>query len=786
MADRQRLFTLAFICLSAVSPACKRQPATHSKPVHPAADARSQQCRACHPAFYKKWATSHHGRAMQPFTATFAKSALKPHGEAMKIGDATYHAVLEGDSGYVEERGPRGVKRLPMVHVMGGKNTYYFLTAMERGRLQVLPLAYDVHQQSWYDMAASGVRMHAEGPAGQPVPWTDPAFTFNTSCFSCHVSQLRSNYDLASDTYHSTWREPGINCETCHGDGSAHVELYTKDPNTKHKDMRILRTTQFTVQQRNEMCAPCHAKMSPISPGYKVAQRFFDHYDLVTLEDPDYYPDGRDLGENYTYTSWLMSPCIRDGKLDCIHCHTSSGRYRFATANPNGACLPCHQEKVANSQAHTHHKPGTPGGSCIDCHMPKTRFANMNRSDHSMLPPTPASTRRFKSPNACNLCHKDKSAAWADSKVRQWHKLDYQQSVLGRAALVDKARRGDWGELPAMLAYIRKPDGEMVTQASLIRLLRSCADPRKVPVVIAALRHASPLLRTAATGSLTGIVTPEIREALAEATGDEYRLVRIRAAAALAGIPVETLSGQLQDSVKQATAELIASYNARPDDFANHTNLGNFYLERGQLDEAIRSFETAIRLRPDAVGTLVNASMAYSRAGRNGDAERVLDQALRAAPDNAPANFNRGLLLAELGRKQEAEASLRRALTADPNLAAAAFNLCVLLMERRDGGGMAYCHQAVKIAPRSGKYVFTLAYYMDRAGQSLPAMAMLESFCSRHGGDLDTKLLLADLYLKARKNEDALAIYRAAVRDSALPANQRKFVQQKILMLEAQ
>ena len=44
---------------------------------------------------------------------------------------------------------------------------------------------------------------------------------------------------------------------------------------------------------------------------------------------PTIYPDGRDLGENYTYTSWLMSPCAKSGKLDCNHCHTPSGRMRF-------------------------------------------------------------------------------------------------------------------------------------------------------------------------------------------------------------------------------------------------------------------------------------------------------------------------------------------------------------------------------------------------------------------------------------------------------------------------
>ena len=338
-----------------------------------------------------------------------------------------------------------------------------------------------------------------------------------------------------SDTYNSTWREPGINCETCHADGAAHVALYTKDLNAKHADMRILRTTQFTVQQRNEMCAPCHAKMSPISPGYQVTQRFFDHYDLVTLEDPDYYPDGRDLGENYTYTSWLMSPCIRNGKFDCIHCHTSSGRYRFAAENPNGACLPAIRRRPPTLEAHTRHKPGTPGGNCIDCHMPKTRFANMNRSDHSMLPPTPAATLKFKSPNACNLCHKDKGAAWADAKVRQWHKRDYQKPR-ARTRRPDRCGpQAAWDKLPAMLAYLQRPDGDAVTQASLLRLLRNCDDPRKWPVMLKALRHPNPLLRAAAASSFGGTITSETRDALAQATADEYRLVRIRAADAARG-----------------------------------------------------------------------------------------------------------------------------------------------------------------------------------------------------------------------------------------------------------
>ena len=84
---------------------------------------------------------------------------------------------------------------------MGGKNVYYFLTPMERGRLQTLPLAYDVQRKEWFDTAASGVR-HFPGEADdEPVNWKEWPYTFNTSCYSCHVSQLKTNYDLKTDTY---------------------------------------------------------------------------------------------------------------------------------------------------------------------------------------------------------------------------------------------------------------------------------------------------------------------------------------------------------------------------------------------------------------------------------------------------------------------------------------------------------------------------------------------------------------------------------------------------------
>ncbi|MEO0249326.1 MAG: HEAT repeat domain-containing protein, partial [candidate division WOR-3 bacterium] len=567
--------------------------------------AGSGSCRECHERFYTLWSTSHHGSAMRPFTPEFAQAHLKGAAGETTVGEYTYRTEITAEGGVVIEVGPEGEKRFPILHVLGGKNIFYFLTSLDRGRLQVLPLAYDVRKNEWFNTQASAVR-HLANPTADALSWRDPAYTFNTSCFSCHLSQLSKNYDVATDTYHTVWAEPGINCETCHGPGAAHVRAAKQlPPGQALKDPRIIRARTFTPEQQNATCAPCHAKMIPLTSTFTPGDRYFDHFDLVTLEDPDFYPDGRDLGENYTYTLWRMSPCVQSGQLSCLHCHTSSGRYRFRDQNQNGACLPCHEDHVKNPMSHTHHQADSKGSRCIACHMPTTEFARMRRTDHSMRPPMPAATLAFNSPNACNLCHGDRNAAWANRYVRQWRKRDYQAPTLHRARLLAAARKGEWSRLPEMLEQITGKDRDEVYATSFIRLLVSCPDERKWPVLREALKDRSPLVRSAAAMVLSKQYTPETRDALLSATEDEYRLVRIRAAAALAAYPRELLNEKDLQRLEAASAELEASFNARPDDWVSQYNLGNYYADRKEFERALKAYERASRLRPDALLPLV-------------------------------------------------------------------------------------------------------------------------------------------------------------------------------------
>jgi len=741
----------------------------------------SASCRECHERFYTLWAPSHHGLAMQPFTGELARTKLPPVGQALKVEGLTYTAEFEGDAGHVRQQGPDGETRYPIAHVMGGKNVYYFLTPMAKGRLQVLPIAYDLRTKKWYDTTASGVRHFDDRPADQAVPWRDPAFTFNTSCYGCHVSQMSANYDLATDTYDTVWGEPGINCEACHGPGSEHLRVCRAAPkDDPPKDLELIVTSTFTPAQHNDTCAPCHAKMNPLSTSFTPGDRYFDHYDLVTLENVDFYPDGRDLGENYTMTGWRMSPCAKGGKLHCVSCHTSSGRYRFAEpAKADHACLPCHKQRVANPQPHTHHKPNTPGGRCVDCHMSKSGFARMMRTDHSMLPPTPAATAVFKSPNACNMCHtkKEETVAWADALVRKWRPRDYQKPVLHRAGLIAAARKLDWSRLAEMLAYLADPGRDEVVATALIRLLTPCPDRQKWPALTNALADPSPLVRSAAAIGLADfIAVMDVRKALLKATEDDYRLVRIRAAGALAAYPRDRLTLEDRKRLKRATDELEASLTCRPDDWASHYNMGIHRSSRGDLTGALASFETASSLRPDAVGPLVNASMAHVHLGQTAQAEAALLKALKIAPGNALANFNFALLLAGKGDKDEMpriEKHLRAALKTDPNMAEAAYNLSIVLSEDRLAEAVTWARKAATLRPTSAKHVHMLALLLDRSGDSDAAARYLAPLVDAGTAHPGVYGLLGTIYSKTGQIENARAVYAMAISNDLLSVQDR-------------
>jgi tetratricopeptide (TPR) repeat protein len=717
----------------------------------------SSNCRECHDHFYQLWSTSFHGLAMQPFTPELTRTKLQELISPITIGDAQYRTDLA--HARIVEWAKGLEKSYPIAHAMGGKNVFFFLTPLERGRLQVLPLAYDVRRKEWYDTAGSAVR-HFGGMTDAPLDWTDVAFTFNSSCFNCHVSQLSNNYDLGKDTYHTTWSEPGINCETCHGPGAEHIRAARATPKGKELGHpKLITTGAMTLDQRNALCSSCHAKIYPLTTIVAPGERFFDHFGLIALENPDFYPDGRDLGENFTETSWRLSACAASGQLECIHCHTSSGRNRFVGEKANNACLPCHASQVQHAAEHSHHRRDDLGSKCVSCHMPQTEFARMRRTDHSFRPPMPAASRQFGSPNACTICHAEKDAAWADAAVRQWHTNDYQQATLERASLIAAARKHDWSTLSAMVQSLEGKQRQEIWAASLLALLRFCDDERKWPALTRCLADSSPLVRAAAVDACSDRLTPDCIKLIAAASADSYRLVRTRAAAALAQAPADAIPPAYRKPLETATEEYKTYLLARPDDSASHYNLGNYYLDKGSFPQAIDAFETAIKLQPKSVLPLVNVAMAYAASGKSEQAERSLRRALSIDPTNAVANLNLGMLLAEIGRPAQAEQHFRTSFVSEKT-AAAAYNLGVLLAKEKPDEALTWCQRAAELRPDQPKYSYTWAYYLIQNNRAAQAIPVLQKALANRSADVDCYALLGQLYEHQQKTSAAAETYR--------------------------
>jgi tetratricopeptide (TPR) repeat protein len=466
-----------------------------------------------------------------------------------------------------------------------------------------------------------------------------------------------------------------------------------------------------------------------------------------------------------------MSPCVKSGRIDCVHCHTSSGRYKWKD-EPNDACLPCHEARVKDAAAHTRHPGDGPGTRCTDCHMPKTEFARMIRSDHSMRPPSPAATRELGSPNACTVCHADRGVPWAEKAVRGWGSGRWSERILGEGRLVAAARKGDWSSLPKVLAYLREPGRDEIVTTSLVRLLAPCPDPSKWPSLRALAADASPLVRAAAVTALAE--DPASRELLLAATRDDVRLVRVRAAAALSTLDPASVPEPARAALLAARSEHERSLLARPDDFASQYNLGNLQLERGDAAAAADRYRKALALRPDHVASLVNLSMAEARAGRLAEAEAALREATRVQPREAAAHFNLGLLLAERGSPAEAQAELRRALELDPHNAGAAYNLAVLLAGTSPKEAAALAGRAADASPQDPRYAFTQAFYLEKAGDAAGAERVLGALVTRHPGYRDAWALLGAL-LEAQGRGDAAAdVYRRAAGTTALPEAERR------------
>jgi len=112
-----------------------------------------------------------------------------------------------------------------------------------------------------------------------------------------------------------------------------------------------------------------------------------------------------------------------------------------------------------------------------------------------------------------------------------------------------------------------------------------------------------------------------------------------------------------------------------PNSWLAYHNLGLWYLENNQLEEAGAQYEKAMKLRPNSYKAYNNLGMIYSRQGRKQEAIESYKKALAIKPDYALGYNNVAVIYKELGQYDEAISYYRKALAIEPEFYEGCVNL---------------------------------------------------------------------------------------------------------------
>ncbi len=627
-------------------------------------------CAACHVKEFEAWKESDHALAWRKFSeqkdgAAFAGQTLSAHGSEQRFCRSESGAPMLHDS--------KTQKQYEVVSTIGNKPFVQYVLKGERGAFQCPSAGWDVARREWFDTVAEDARLLQEGTAerrlGDWGHWLGGGMRWNSQCAWCHMSGFAKNYDAETDSYASTWLEPGVSCIQCHSLADK-MTLPNGRPVRRNKDKKV------TARQIGDSCASCHARREELRPGFREGDLFDDYFRLeLPLVEGIFWPNGMQRDETYTETGMRLSPMGKAG-VTCLDCHDAHSNALRLPQEDNSLCLRCHgsganvngtKAPVIDMATHTPCPQESTGWRCVSCHMPESGYmARDARRDHSFNSPDPALSEELGIPNACTQCHSGKDNAWAAAAVEATYgdKLKMEK-YRPRTRAVAAAMKGE-GDTEALLAAYRAEQNP-TWQATLMELLARQEPTEAIRAEAQkAASSSTPLLRAAAARVL-GAEAPQLLD-------DPVRVVRHAAAwaqldtllaqetphAALVELE-ETLRHQADHpagSMQQASLALARARHARSE--------GDADAASRHEEEAVSAYRRTVKLDPSSPAARMDFAVCLARLGRPVEALEQMLACTAANPGHAEAQYRLALILHELGYTTPAMRALEKALRLEP------------------------------------------------------------------------------------------------------------------------
>ena len=686
-------------------------------------------CIQCHAKEAEAFRDSHHDQAMDIATD---ETVLGDFDDAIVEHDGLQNRMFrDGKRFMVHTEGPTGkMEDFEVKYVFGVDPLQQYMVEFDRNeqtlpgeisRVQVLRISWDTQKRRWFYLRPPDVKEKLA--PDDPLHWTGIAQRWQTMCADCHSTDLKTNFDVATVSYRTTFKEIDVSCEACHGPGSVHVELAGAKSLfwDRKREYGLAKLKGEDTQAELQTCAQCHSRRGVSKAGFHGGDKYHNHFQLELLQPETYFDDGQIKDEVYEYGSFVQSRMYHKN-IRCTDCHDP---HSLKLKQPgNQTCTSCHQHPAGKYDVPSHHRhaEGSEGAKCVNCHMPGRTYMDVDlRQDHSIRIPRPDMSVEFGTPNACTGCHlKDQlekvpgetrpqlreyadwiiaadagdkllasvikeTDSWSDAACEKWYGAERQKPA-HYGQTIAAFRRGDPGSVELMLKLAMQKDDvtPFIARATALDNVSASRTSGCAAVAMKLLDDPAdhPLVRATAVNALASESPPSIRRKLIPLLDDPWRQVRTQAAQLLSSPEVyESLTANEQTRVDLALREVKETLDGVADRSGAHLSWAALCEQRGKLPEAIAAYETAIKVEPNVAGARTNLAALLEQIASRGDQRAVeragvlrkqelplLQRDAALVPENATIQYRYGLALYLQGDHSGALAQLNKAVELAPDV----------------------------------------------------------------------------------------------------------------------
>jgi Doubled CXXCH motif (Paired_CXXCH_1)/Cytochrome c554 and c-prime len=421
--------------------------------LHGTAHAGAAACTRCHPDHAQSFGRTFH----RTMTQRASEQSVRGPFDGQPLDYFGVRArPSRGPQGefLIEYAGPDVPATTFVVDKTVGSRRYQQYLAARDGALVRLPVAYHIEERRWFHMNGAFLTPDPEpAPALARSDYERHVTRWNDNCVFCHNVAPNPGMRAGPDgtaRFETEVAELGVACEACHGPGLAHARA-NGNPLRRYalhlsgaRDPSIVNPARLSPERALDVCGRCHGQRitddveaflrrgDPFVPGDDLALFSAPLWRDTTLRgepafEPRFWADGTPRLTAYEYQGVLQSPCAQRGPLGCLSCHGMHEGDPRGQLRPDklGAaqCTQCHAELAGTGAQRAHARHPAPGAlpECSDCHMPRVVYGVLDvHPSHRIELPDPARDAAAQRPDACTLCHVERTRAWA---IRQRDKL---------------------------------------------------------------------------------------------------------------------------------------------------------------------------------------------------------------------------------------------------------------------------------------------------------------------------------------------------------------------------